>query len=417
MANKAEFPMGIGLQIAVDVSAKAVMPATRSGEYSIDRISLHALSAHVLSDWKAFLRESGSNAPMHDPEWLRAHFAAGTQDVLVYLLYNSGSLCGVAPFARGEWPIKWQIGEITLAELPLKRLRVVGGAPRFPNDERAWDLLFRELAASANDSDAVYLDGIPADSLLWSYINGSALLRGSFHRYVPKAPSPHYVLHLGDSFNAYLGKFSSKHRKNRLREIKRVRDGALGEMQFIRYTRPEDVAEFLRSATTVSRKTWQWKLLGEGIHDDDARRKFFIDLAEHGWLRSYALVCGQTAVVYLVGFQYGSRFVFHEFGFDPECSKYSVGTVLLLLTIEDLFAHNRPDFIDLGAHGKYKEAFTNESFLEGSVFLFRHGMYPRFVQAGHQVCQFSSRIGSAVLEKLKWKDKLRRKIRESSLRP
>jgi hypothetical protein len=385
------------------------------GEYSLHHVYLGADSARFLSDWKSFLSRSGSNLPMHDPEWLKAHFATQIDDLSVYLLYKSGAVCGIAPFARGEWPLKWQLGEVTLAELPLKRMRVVGGAPKFPDDDRAWDLLFRELALSGNALDAVYLDRVPVDSFLWGYLRSSALLRGYFRRYVPQAPSTFYTLHLRGSFDAYMGRFSSKHRNTLLRRVRRLKDGVLGQMRFIRYTRPEDVSEFVDLAVAVSRKTWQWNLLTEGIRDDDAYRRLLGDLAGRGWLRSYILVCGESPVAYVIGFQYCDRFIFHAPGFDPDCSKYSVGTVLFVLMIEDLFVHQKAEVIDLGGDGTYKEAFTNESVLEGSVFLFRRAVYTRFVQAGHELCQFGSRTGSAVLDKLKLKEKVRKRIREASL--
>jgi hypothetical protein len=406
---------GTELQAPVEVSANIGGAARSGGGYSLSHLSLRGGDPQLLSDWKAFLVRSGSNTPMHDPEWLRTQFADQLDDVSVYLVYQSGSLCGVAPVACGDWPMKWQVGEVTLAQLPLKRLRVVGGAPAFPDDESAWDLLFRELASRGSSLDAIYFEAIPIDSFLWKYLQSSPLVRRSFRGYIPQQPSRHYLLRLGESFTEYMSRFSSKHRKNLLREVRIIKEGALGQAEFKCYTKPEQVAEFIDLAGAVSKKTWQWNLLGGGVSDPGMRKRLMNESA-HGWLRSYVLVCDKQPTAYIVGFQYGDRFIFQEFGFDPAYSKYSVGTVSFVMMIEDLFVHHRARIMDLGGTGKYKESFTTESFLDGSIFLFKRGTYTTLVQAGHWMCQLGSTAGSAVLNKLKMREKVRKKIREASLR-
>jgi len=386
----------------------------RSGEYALYRLMLDADGRKVPEEWRRFAAETNCN-PMHDPDWLTVHFAGKGEPVFVYLLYRSGSLCGVAPFAFNNWPLKWHIGEMTVAELPLRRLRVVGGAPRFPDDKEAWDLLFRYLAQSGFNADAIYFDAVPIESFLWRYMTESRSLRRLFRKYVPQTPAQHYFLRLNGCFEEYMKGFSSKHRKNLNREVRKLKDGEAGEMRFIRYTRAEDLPEFIDFAVAVAQKTWQWNLLHSGVANPASHRRLRIE-AEHGWLRSYVMVCGETPVAFIVGFQYGGVFLFHEVGFDSAYAKFSVGTVLFLLTIEDLFNYQKATVMDLGSHGTYKDSFTKESSLEGSVFLFRRGSYTAAIQMGHRFFQAGSNFGSSMLDKFGLKERIRKKIRGASVR-
>jgi CelD/BcsL family acetyltransferase involved in cellulose biosynthesis len=130
-------------------------------------------------------------------------------------------------------------------------------------------------------------------------------------------------------------------------------------------------------------------------------------------MRSYLLFCGERACAFLVGFQYGGRYLLHDLGFDPDLAKYSVGTVLQLLTVEDLFSYNRPEIFDLQEYGRYKEELSTESHIQGKIFLFRRGLYPRVLRAGHRCCRLSTQLVSTALDRLNLKSKVKKAIRRS----
>jgi CelD/BcsL family acetyltransferase involved in cellulose biosynthesis len=208
-----------------------------------------------------------------------------------------------------------------------------------------------------------------------------------------------------------MGKFSSKHRKNLLREVKKLRDGALGEMRLVRCESPEEVPAFLEKAFEVSRKTYQWTLCQRGLSATELIRMRVHFAAAQGWLRSYLLFCGERACAFVLGFQYKGRFLLHEIGFDPALAKYSVGTVLQLLAVEDLFLYNRPHILDFEAYGKYKEVFSTESYFQGKLFLFRRGAYTRLLRASHRGCEFTNGFLSSLTDHLNLKSKLKRRLR------
>ena len=57
-------------------------------------------------------------------------------NITSYLLYDGmESVCGSASFLLKDWPMKLHLGEVPIAELPLRRLRLLGGSPALPEEE------------------------------------------------------------------------------------------------------------------------------------------------------------------------------------------------------------------------------------------------------------------------------------------
>lgn len=378
---------------------------------SLQSAPLADLSSEFVSEWSLFQGRCAPRHPMHDPKWLSGYFEGQEKELFVHSLRDGGQLKGVAAFLRKEWPMKWQIGEFTLARFPLTRLRLLGGEPTFPHDEAAYDLLFKELLSAERFWDAIYLEELPVDSFLWKYLESSTLIRKAFARYQPERPSSRPLLRIEGTFQQYMGKFKAKHRKNLLREIKRLRDGALGEMRFVRFELPEEVLSFLDAAVGISRKTYQWNLHGRGLSNTTLVRQRLMFAARNGWMRCYLLICGERPCAFVLGFQHEGCFLLDEIGFDPELAKYSVGTVLQFLVVEDLFSYDRPVILDLQDYGTYKDVLATESYLQGKMFLFRPGTYARLLCAGDRGARIANRSASALLEWWSLKSKVKQRVR------
>jgi hypothetical protein len=394
-------------QPAVEIDHRPVSRAS-SNSYSLRTAMLDTVASDLLAHWQAF--RSATHSPMHDPGWLKGYFEGQTSNLPIYALYQADSFCGIAPFLRKDWPLKWYLGELCVAAFPLRRLRLLGGTLAFPEDETACDLLFRRIL-SEGGFDALYLEEIPVDSFFWKYLTGSRLIHDSFLVYQPEVPSPHPILRIEGTFEQYMGKFSPKHRKNLLRSIKKLREGALGEMRLVRYESTHEVDVFLKQAVEISCKTYQWQLHQRGLSAIDLIQPRLNFAAQHGWMRCYLLFCGERACAFIVGYQYAGTFVLDEIGHDPEFSKFSVGTVLQLLCVEDLFSYNRASVFDLQTYAWYKDELSNESYLQGKFFLFRRGVYPRLLRAGHRTCSIITGFATSSLDRLGLKSKARKAIR------
>ena len=390
--------------------------------YSLREVAMETVDEAFMAEWREFSRARPATPELQDPEWLRWYYKGQPNvahheknDITVYALYANGRLCGVAPFISRMWPLSCQLAEFTLAKFELRRLRLIGGALDFPEDPAAYDLLFSELAsqlaAQTRDFDTLYLDGVPLDAFLWKYLQESNAIRRRFLTYQPEAAKPYLQLRFTGTFEDYMGKFTAKHRKNVNREIKRLKTGALGELQFVRYELPEEVPTFLEHAVELSKKTYQWILLHRGLDDPNLLRHRLPLLAKHGWFRSYLLFCGGKACAFLLGYQCRGKFIFFEIGYDPAMASYSVGTVMQFLAVEDLFNYNRPEALDLGTFSRYKEMLSTERDLRGSVFLFPRNARARFMRTSHRSLLVCNGALYSVVERFNLKTKLKKWMR------
>jgi Acetyltransferase (GNAT) domain len=291
-----------------------------------------------------------------------------------------------------------QVGAWTPARFPLRVARFSGNTPQVPDKESIYDRLFRHFLT--RELDAIYVESVKPETLLWWYLQRSPLIQKSFRFCSRKGPKPHWLIRLDGKFSNYLNRFSSKTRKNRLREIRILRD--LGEVKLVRVTEASGVDAFLKAAYGISQQTRQFKRFGWGIAACDPRlvKTELLRLARQGWLRSYLLTCRDSPCSFILGQQCGDRFYPVAAGVNPAWRNYGVGTVLLLLALEDLFQHNSPDFYDLGGCVKHKEYLATDSYLEANVWLFRRRLYPALAGRTYSICNAMSRFGGSALERL-----------------
>jgi GNAT acetyltransferase-like protein len=384
--------------------------ARAPASYSVRRIGLDEIERRVPP-----CETNEPRFPMQDPEWVKGYFADQLEKLSTYSVSGPGDSYGAATFVVLDWPLTWYLGEFAISELPLKRLLLLEGAIDMPDDAAAYDALFAELQ-SRSDFGCIHFDAVPVESFLWNYLQSGDAVRQGFVAYQPVPQVRRPLLRFDGTFDSYLQKFGSKHRNTIRRKIKKLRESPLGEMRLVRYETPEQVPEFLDRAVEISRKTYQWRLHQRGLSATEKLRRRLTFAAQHGWMRCYLLFCGTDAIAFLLGYQHDGRFLLDEIGHDPELSKYSAGTVLQYLVVEDLFAHDRPAIWDLQAYGEYKEVLSTESYLEGKMLLFKRGLYSRLLITGDRVFRTSSNAASRLLNRWNLKSKVRNVVRNRGWR-
>jgi hypothetical protein len=340
-----------------------------------------------------------------DPDWMEEHFKLQKKNVRIYFLESETQVIGAVPFVLFQEPLLCRLGHLVVTKFPLRILSLRGYTPNMPAETSLYDLLFGRILES--EFDAIQLRYVKTASLLWSYLRSSPLIQKSFSFYTQGSPLPHPLIRLNGSFAGYMNRFSPKVRKNRLREIKRLR--ACGDLQLVRVTKASEIDAFLEVTHRISQKTWQFvrHRWGIGARDIDVVRSEMHFLARRGWLRSYLLKCGAVPCSFIIGWQYGPAFYTGSAGVNPAWRSYSAGTVLFLLVLEDLFRENSPQVYDLDDYVKYKEHFANESYLEASVWLFRRRAYPLLASSVYRACNATSKKAGAVLDQLHLRSRVR----------
>jgi hypothetical protein len=357
-------------------------------------------------------KECNSRFPDHtiycDPDWIEERFTKkDNNNVRIFFLETNKEIVGAVPFVLNQQDLVCQLGNFVMARFPMRVLVLQGYTPNIPAEHSTYDMLIGQILGA--DVDALYMTHVRTDSFLWNYLRSSPLIHKNFWYYSRTAPLPHQLIRLDGTFESYMQKFPAKKRQNWRRTIRLLRER--GEIQLTRVTEASEIDAFLEAAYGISRTTWQFRRYGElAARDLDMARSELQLLAKRGWLRSYLLKIGDVPCSFILGLQYGPRFHPYYVGVDDKWLTYSVGTVILLRVLEDLFNENSPRFYDFGSHVKWQEFFGTESYPESSVWLFRRRAYPLLSSSVYRACNVMSMKVGAALERFGLKSKIIQKL-------
>jgi hypothetical protein len=383
----------------------------RNREYRVRRIRLDEVDPAQISSWLECNRTQGTDIIHNNPEWLLRLYANEKDRVLVYLLENDRGIVGVAPFALDPITLNCQLADFHLASIPIRRLTLLGYSPSIPENEAAYGALFRQLIADRRDYDAIFLQYLKVDSYMWRFIRQHLAVHKHFQRYSRLGPMPHPLLRFGGSFEQYMQKFSSKHRGNHSRAMKRLEKK--GKVELVRVTRKHQIDAYVDAMLKVSAHSWQFNTHNWGTRREspaDAKARMYW-LAERGWERSYLLICGGIPCSFIDGYQYNGRYHSAAVQSDADWNDWSVGSILHLLAIKDMFTFNRPEVFDFATYAQYKLHFSTESYPEEVTMLFVKRPYPIMAKTLYQVTGAASQKGGLLLDRLNLKSKARRFLR------
>jgi hypothetical protein len=216
--------------------------------------------------------------------WFDYCFEQESERVELQLGETATDRPALARFKLGKQLLAYQLGELTVARFPLYVARM-DYVSQIHDEKSAHDRMFVQLLN--RKVDGVHLESIGPESSLCRYLQTSPLVRRSLSWYSKLGPSPHLLIRLNGTFSDYLKRLSAKTRKNRLREIRILRE--LGTLRLIRVTEASQLDNFLKASYDISTKTRQFKRFGWGIASRDLVlvKRELSRLAREGSLRSY----------------------------------------------------------------------------------------------------------------------------------
>lgn len=178
----------------------------------------------------------------------------------------------------------------------------------------------------------------------------------------------HYI-DMAKGFDAYMAQFSGKTRSTLRRKARKLSEDA-GGYEVTAHRTPAEIEAFLTAALPLSARTYQARLLGAGLPEDAATRRTMLDAAEADRMRAFLLHAGGVPVAYLSLPVTGQTLVYAHLGYDPDWARLSVGTVLQMDALEQLFAEQRFGWFDFTeGDGAHKELFGTHHALCSSLVL------------------------------------------------
>jgi GNAT acetyltransferase-like protein len=358
-------------------------------------------------------RETADTMPLHHkPVWLAYHHHDELQRLGALMLNGGKGIRGFAPFLLQDRRLKCYVGEVNILSFRLRCVRFLG-TPDLPAEASAYDLVFARVQA-LEGIDGVFFEGLPTDSFLWTYLKSAT--NNKLVRYIPKKQVEHFLISMPASFDEYMGKFASKTRNTLARRIRKLEKAVDGKLRLERITAEDQVDAFVDNAVAISKKTYQWHLLGLGLREPGRLKAELKFLARRGWARCYLLWCEKTPTAFMLCRQDHATCYYIDVGFDPDWTQYSAGTVLQLLVLQDLFAFNKPRVFDFGpGAGEHKRFFSNTSYTEADLYLLQPRPYPLFACAVNRTTSRASSLMVGFLDRIGLKKRIKKLIRRSSI--
>jgi len=318
------------------------------------------------------MKKSGQANFRNDLEW--AVEIAGRSSVV---LITDPDVPAFGLAFRRIRPLRFPQGGIVLFTKDIHRLELGAGpviASNGLSEDEIENIEKQFLAAIYCEllpGEVLCFEALPTASRLHRMIVEDAEIRQNFLVLYLQKPYAHHFARLPDSFDVYLNQLGTRSRKSLQYSRNLLKRECQGNVTAKCFSTVETVEQFLDDAIEISKATYQWQLLGLGLRKRESSKVVFRFAAERGWLRCYILYCKNIPVAFMVGYQYEDCFFYIDVGYDPEWAKYSVGSVLQLEVMEDLYRRdNRPTLFDFSTgYGPHKSRFGKEFREEVNMLL------------------------------------------------
>lgn len=355
----------------------------------------------------------------NDPRWLAAIADEEREPRAFILRDGDGVLHGYALLWSHPTSLQYRFGEFTYLSVKVRR-RVLTTAPvlsaQAELDPGVISELLSAFRAAAAGLSPFYLQGIPSTSELFKVCSSSYLRRQGF---IAVWNGPLYerrFIEFEGSFEHYAKQLGAGTRQDLKRTVRKVKE-ALPDVRLRVFASHEDIDPFLEDAEQVSRKTYQWRLLGEGVGRSPWLLKLLRAAAELGSFRSYVLYAGSQPIAFQLGYLHRGTYFAHNIGYDPEYAKFQPGVFLHHEIVNDLCRADvqaaRFDF--LFGDGKLKSRLSTSARAEGSVYLFPGTLKGSIAAMTLRAANSASAVASTILQKYGLKERVKKLLRRQQV--
>jgi hypothetical protein len=230
-------------------------------------------------------------------------------------------------------------------------------------------------------------------------------------RYVPWRFEHYYVELRVPSLNDYLQGLNGKTRHEHQRKLRRFHQ-LPGATVCREYREPEEMDEYLRVAGALAKQTYQSRLLGAGLPDTPEFRRAVARDAGRGLVRGYILFHDEKPVAYGHCCGDGDVLYYEHTGYDPAYANSAPGVALLDFILARAFEERRFRLIDFG-HGnaQWKRSYATGWARCAAVYYFRPTLRNALTVAAHRRMTALSDSAVALLDRLGWKERLKKLFR------
>jgi hypothetical protein len=355
----------------------------------------------------------------HDPYWLMLRVKGGEERVAkLYICTDSNNeLVGYAPFFGHPTSFGFSYGSFTFYSFAIKRFAITS-TPIFKlEDEIAKKLtvsLLEQLRPQLQKNTVLFTLGLHMDSPLGQLIEKDCpgyLIRPHGERYERR------LAQVEENLDLYLANLGANTRSDLRRQERRLRKQAEEQVECIVFNTTESIDLFLKDVEIVSRRTYQWNLLGMGIKNNTAIRDLLKSAADRGWFRGYILRCKSEPVAFMVGYKYRDTYLSESIGYNPEWSEWSVGNVLHLYVMRDLsIIYPKIKWFDfLYGDNSNKKRLSTNSHSERNFYLIPKTFRWKIIVFSLFIFDYSTSLISCFLDRYGFKQKIWRILKRNKI--
>lgn len=327
--------------------------------------------------WNDCLMQSLDNNIFSTWEWLSTwwkHFGEG-KNLVILSVESEKEILAIAPFVLSKCNFFGLHG--------FKKLSFVGSPDSDYNslilkerNVKLLELIFNYLNDHI-DWDYLELKDIPENSGTIDLLRSMCLKRR--HKYWDERQStlcPFLIL--PNSMDVFMKRLSKSMRENLRRYSRKLEREYRVELK--NYDEIGSIEEAMETFFQLHQKRWESK--GDlGAFHKPQMRNFHIDIAKcfakKGWLRLYFLTANDEPVSTHYSFEYNQKIYFYLGGWDPEYSKYMVGSLFMMYDIEKCIQKGLKEYDLMRGIEPYKMKWTKEVRKNINLSFARKGLSSR----------------------------------------
>jgi len=365
----------LGVAISAESPSIAKPAATRTTHLCDgDRLTLHVAKSsseveQLRGFWKRWNRhlhcdiDSFLSLDRHHQDILRPH---------VMVVYRQGRVECILVGRLEKGRTSFSMGGAKILLPQAKTLYFLYEGFLGKQSEESSTLLVQGIMESLYDGEADFaeLSQLRVDSPLYRAARHlpSVLCRDHF-----PATVQHRSLILPNSFQDLVASLSRKDRHNFRRQKNRLLEKFSGQVRIQCFRREDELEVLVRDVEEVAKKSYL-RIFGMGFFDKCETKEELRREARKGRLYGYVLYLTDKPSAFIIGQRYQGTFSGRSMGYDPEYSRYSPGSFLLMHCLEQCFLEDAAGKIvrvDFGpGNQRYKRIWFREDRQEATVNIF-----------------------------------------------
>ncbi len=286
-------------------------------------------------------------------------------------------------------PLRFQIGARTLMAVQRQLVRVPLSL------DEAMEGRLPVLPTLDRSAHGYAITSLPADRR-----DAMAFAGGGMIAFVRQHYTRHYI-DLTMGFDAYQTSLSGNTRSTIKRKTRKVAEFSGGTLDIRRFRTPDDMTTFHDIARRISLRTYQERLLGSGLPDDDGFLRQMYSGAAADSVRAWLLYVAGEPAAYLYCPVQGGVVRYDHVGHDPAFNDLSPGAVLQMAALGDLFAEGRFSRFDFTeGDGQHKRQFATGGVACIDMLLLRASLVNRLTTVALGGFDRSMALGKRATQKL-----------------